>query len=78
MVEADKGTEAGGFPSPDVCLSLPLLHMCTTPWLCLGHHVSLSPYLLHLMPLGCFLSTLGAACSLCILPVFLKELLLLY
>lgn len=31
MVEADEGagTEAGEFPSPDACLSLPLLHTCT-------------------------------------------------
>lgn len=41
MVEADEGTEAGEFPSPAACLSLPLLHTCTIPWPCLGHHVSL-------------------------------------
>lgn len=31
MVEADEGREAGEFPSPYACLSLPLLHICTMP-----------------------------------------------
>lgn len=63
MVEADGGREAGEFPSPDACLSLPLLHVCTMPWPCLGHHVILGQGLLHSMPLGCLFSTLGVQLS---------------